>query len=205
MSSQYFHGAFEHKTSNASISDLTPPTFSGITAVIPNMNGTIQIEWNPGTTTKPRIRYSCYVGIGILTAAELFTYDNWLFTSPDDDTHMKLVTLGDDLTYFTKDLQYTFGVRAVDAYNISDTNTVVITATALGTVNIANIFQTSIQQLVTTESALNVDLANLDRIVSTIAGAGGLAMITEISESNIELQSNELIMTIDINQEIADV
>ena len=130
--------------------DPTLPTFAGLVSVTPADDGSFTLAWALGTSPKPPLQYECYVALGqSVPAVTLFQNSNILLISPNGDTHMKMFTIADDLTYFVKGQWYTFGVRAVDAYSFEDSNGVTISSQAIASGNLAAVFQTLLDNAVT--------------------------------------------------------
>lgn len=131
MSSQYFAGKFSQLTGQACVIDTTPPTFAGIASAVFQTDGSALVSWLAGSTTKAPLRYEIFVGPGTLSAAALFVTANRVAIAPSALLALRIFTLRDQVTYFLPGQLYTFGVRAVDSQNYVETNTVVITQTAL--------------------------------------------------------------------------
>lgn len=130
MSSQYFAGKFSQLTSQACVIDTTPPTFAGIASAVFQLDGSALVSWASGTSTKTPVRYEIYVSPGSVTAASLFVTANRVAFAPGALTSWRIFVLRDQVTYFMPGQQYTFGIRAVDSQNYTETNTVVIVQTA---------------------------------------------------------------------------
>lgn len=159
-SPQYFKGKFYQLAGQACVIDVTPPTFSGIASVVPNNAGDFTINWSAATSTKTPVRYEIYVSLGVVSAAALFVTANRVGFAPGLLTSWKVNTLRDQITYFINGLTYTFGVRAVDSQNFSDSNVVVLTSTAIASGNIGGVFQATEAAFAATELLLAADHVN---------------------------------------------
>jgi hypothetical protein len=124
--SQYF-SKFEQLSSSAAITDITPPTFSGISGLTVNSDGSLTASWSAGSDPSTPIRYEVYLQAA--TATNLFL-----------TTNIQRVTYGTSARIFTDvagnvlaiGTTYYVGVRAVDAVGNRETNTVSLNQTASG-------------------------------------------------------------------------
>ena len=134
---------FVQKLANSQVSNSTAPTFSGISGVTPNNDGSFTLSWSAATGAfATPVEYDIYVALGSVSASSLFVSGNMVETSQNNATSANVSTLANLTTYFVNGQVYTFGVRAVSSTSISDTNTTIMTATAIASGNLASIFQT---------------------------------------------------------------
>lgn len=157
--------------SNGAVVNTSPPTFGGVASVVPNTDGSFTVNWAVATgAAAAPIRYEIFVSPGSVSAATLFTLSNRISVSSSALTSARVFVLQDQTTYFVNGQTYTFGVRAVSAQNISDTNTVVLTSAAIGTGNLPAIFQDIAEELAATEALLALTAANGGRAVPALTG-----------------------------------
>lgn len=128
---QYFQSLFSQLSSKACVIDTTPPTFAGIASATFQTDGSAVVTWLAATSTKTPVRYEIYVSAGSVSAGSLFVTANRVAFAPGALLAWRIFVLRDQVTYFMPGQVYTFGIRAVDAQNYSDSNTVILTATAL--------------------------------------------------------------------------
>lgn len=127
MADQFVLDGFVHATSNACITDLTPPTFAGITSLVANLNGSLTASWSAATEPSTPVRYEIYIqantatGMFVDSNVSNITYSttHTIFLDADD------VALEQDVTYYV-------GVRAIDAVGNEETNTISMSAVSLG-------------------------------------------------------------------------
>lgn len=172
MPGQFVQALFSQNLPQNCIADLTPPTFAGVSTLVAQTDGGIEVQWLAGSTTKPDLSYLVYIALGVVTAPVLFQDANVVTISRGNKA--KVYTLADLSTYLVKGSQYTFGVRAKDALDISETNTVVQTVVALSSGNIVDLLQTATQQLSSLVSGI---------VPASIVGTVESAEITGIVES----------------------
>lgn len=130
---QHFFGAITQKTSNSSLVDNTPPTFSGVTSATQNANGSITVAWGSVTEAQSNpVDFNVYVALGSVDAVTLFVTGNLVQIAPSSASATKVYTLADQTTYLKAGQIYTFGVRAKDAVGNINTNTAIMTASSLG-------------------------------------------------------------------------
>jgi hypothetical protein len=148
------------------------PTFSGIASVTPKNDGSFTITWSAATGSPALpVEYRMYVALGSVSAGSLFVNSNWVSTTKQTVVTGNVFQLGDGLTYFTNGLVYTFGVRAVSSQNVSDTNTAILTSTAIASGNLALVFQNIISDLNQEISYLNSDLSDIKKNTDLIPAA----------------------------------
>lgn len=128
--STYFAGRFSSLAAKACIIDTSLPTFAGISAVAFQNDGSALLSWSAATTTKPPITYQLFVALGSVSAGSLFVTANMVDEVPAAMASWRVFMLANQTLYFNPGSVYTFGVRAVDSFNYSDTNTAILTATA---------------------------------------------------------------------------
>lgn len=118
---------FYQQSASACVVDLTAPTFSGITGLSNNPDGSLTASWGAATDTSNPVRYEVYIQAS--TATGLFSLSNiqQIVTS----TSARIFTLP-DLTYLSFGVTYYVGVRAVDAVGNRNTNTASLFVDSLG-------------------------------------------------------------------------
>lgn len=184
---------FRQKTAPPGAADSTLPTFGGVTSVTSNSDGSFTVAWSAGSTTKTPLEYHIYIGLGALPAATLFSGTTYKATiAPGTQTSRRVFLLADGSTYFVNGQQYTFGVRAVDAFGFMDSNVAVINSTAIGSGNLPAVLQSIATQFASTQSAFAVTQAALALDASSIASsATSLASsATSIGSSATSLASS---------------
>jgi hypothetical protein len=105
--------------------ESTPPTFAGISGLTANPDGSLSASWSAASDTTPPIVYKVYIQAN--TATGLFSTTPFATYA----TNLKMFTLpsGANLVSGTT---YYVGVRATDAFNNSETNSVSMSATSTG-------------------------------------------------------------------------
>lgn len=186
-------GQIEFNSSGQGALDTSAPTFAGLTSVTPNDDGSFSLAHGVASGSKPPFEYVYYTALGNVNAATLFQASNRVIAI-DNGATKKVFTLRDG-TYFVKGQVYTLGVQAKDAFNYQETNTAIVTSTAIASGNLAAVYQTI-------ATSIDESATSLESIVASIAGAGGLAMINEHEEMSSQIETNELTMTIELEQEI---
>lgn len=146
--SQYFGGLFVQSTSNACVVDLVPPTFSGISGLISNANGSLTASWATGSDSSGPISYEVYVQLS--TATGLFNLSN--IATIVRGTSAVLYTLPNGNT-FDDDQTYYVGVRAIDGLGNRETNSVSLNAVSTGVAN-----RTSVTKV---HGLFSIDAANM--------------------------------------------
>jgi hypothetical protein len=156
--------------------DLSAPIFAGIDLVVPGVDGDIFVSWIAATgLAEQPIRYRVYVAEDSVNAATLFVSSN-VAAVVESLTEVRLFTLGDGVTVFLEDKEYTFGVRAVSAVDVSDTNTELIVETSISTGNPVEILQNLVNKL--------------EKSAAILTGLGG---------TGVEFQSYETSVTIEMD------
>lgn len=129
---QFFQGSFEQLLPITSVTNTNAPIFAGIASAVANANGSITVTWATATTNGAAtpIRYEIYCLAGTQTATSLFVTANRVAIARSAQTSYDIY---EDATeaIFTNQI-YTFGIRAISAVSITDTNTVVMMATSAG-------------------------------------------------------------------------
>ena len=106
---------------------LTNPTFSGITSLTPQLNGSLLASWGVATTPNPVIEYDVYIQLS--TATGLFSSPNkakTIFGTAD-----YIFALADG-TILVSGSTYYVGIRARDPLGNQSTNTSSIAAVSVG-------------------------------------------------------------------------
>jgi len=157
---QYFKGLFYQNTPNASISDITPPTFLGINNITALPNGSIRAEWSAGTDATNPIRYEVYVHT---STVGLFNLANIAYVSYEEQIDVYQLA---DQSRLQKNVLYYIGIRAVDAVGNRETNTTSMSATSTGVLD--DDLATIAASLVTTESNLEADADRIENAANLI-------------------------------------
>lgn len=134
----------------------TPPTFAGITAVTPTVDGAINVAWGSFTSVNLPVVFQIYVALGSVSAATLFALQP-VAIAPNTASNWYVTQLSDQSTYLIKGQVYTFGVRCRDGVNNQNTNLTIMTATAIGSANLVTVLQTLAINLAATEVLLTQD------------------------------------------------
>jgi hypothetical protein len=176
LANQLLYVQVKQKTGPVFDPDLSVPTFSGISSVVPGVDGDIYVYWSSATgLAEPPFRYEVYTAFGSVNAAALFVPGN-ISTVVESLTSVRIFTLGDGVTVFQEDEVYTFGVRAVSSVGVSDSNTAIIVETSISTGNPVEILQNLVLKL---EKSANI-----------LTGLGG---------TSVEFQATETVVTIDMD------
>jgi len=137
MPSQFFVGRYGHRTSNASITDLTAPTFAGIAALIVGSRGQLRASWAAATEAVSNpVRYEVYVKAA--TATDLFMGANIIGIT--DKLQLDFWQTPDG-AFLVNGTTYYVGVRAVDAVGNRDGNIVSSSVISTGVFTSANIYK----------------------------------------------------------------
>lgn len=150
-------------TPAACVVDIVAPTFSGITSVTPNSDGSFTTAWGAVSGGSTPYRFEIFILPGAVSAATLFA------SSPADyagasPRRTYVDSNGDPMT---KGEEYTLGVRVRSATNNLNTNTVVLTSTAIGSVNLAQVLQDLQTSLAGTEDDLAQDVLDLEAAIAS--------------------------------------
>lgn len=165
----------------ACLTDLTPPTFSGISGLVPQANGSLRAQWATATDLSLPITYDIYIATGTVLPAALFVASNITMSWRPDGTgpFFRDIYSIPDGTYLTIDGVYTLGIRARDAVGNENTNLAVLTATSHGVLP---------DCLTQTAADLNLAINNVQSILNSIAAAGGVDMEIESPKLDMEVE-----------------
>lgn len=119
----------QQATAKACILDITPPTFGGISSLVPNLNGSLQASWAAATDLVSGVRYRVFIKEA--TATGLFSPSNIVLETPKLTMPIFSDALGSVLV---QGRTYHVGVRAVDESNNESSNLQSLAAVALGVV-----------------------------------------------------------------------
>jgi len=152
---QYFNQPMLQQLAVSCITDIVAPTFAGITGLTPKSYGALKVDYSAATDPTGPITYEIYVLPGAVSAATLFA------ATPCVSVRglTAYAFLDSSGNFITKDQLYTVGVRARDAANNLNTNTATMSTTALGTANLADVFQSLVTSFAATEALLAADEA----------------------------------------------
>ncbi|CAB4125175.1 hypothetical protein UFOVP53_74 [uncultured Caudovirales phage] len=125
MARQFFKGSFKHKVSNSAITDLTMPTFAGITSLIANPNGSLSINASAATDVSTPVKYEIYIST---TNVSLFSLSNISLIV----NSLPCLAFQDSSGNILTSQLYYVGIRAVDSVGNRNTNTVILSATSVG-------------------------------------------------------------------------
>lgn len=138
---------YYQSTSSACLTDVTAPTFSGISALTAQINGSLLASWSAATDATTPIHYDVYVQAS--TATGLFTASNLALSTKNTSTYIFI--LGDN-SRLMKDVTYYVGVRARDAVGNVNTNLVSLNAVSAGVLD--DDFATLLSDLLAVEADL---------------------------------------------------
>lgn len=127
MPDQFVLDNFYHATSQACITDLTPPTFAGITGLSANSNGSLTASWSAATDANTPINYEVYIQAG--TATGLFNTANRTLST--FSLSRAIFTLTDG-SLLLNGVTYYVGVRARDPLGNLDVNSASLNAVSQG-------------------------------------------------------------------------
>lgn len=153
MAQQYSSSAVQ-KLPSACTEDLIAPTFSGISLVTPNSDGSFTVNGPTPTGGTQPYTFEIHIVPGTSSAGVLFAQ------TPADISRAlpRRVYLDSNGDPILKDQLYTLGIRVRSASNNLNTNTTVLTSTAIGSVNLAQVYQDLVAEL----------QQQIDRIVSNV-------------------------------------
>lgn len=164
-----------HLTADACLADITPPTFSGISALSANTDGSLLASWGLATDGTGPVEYDVFIqedtATALFTSANIvlstFALSTRIYTTPDT------LPLAPEVLYFV-------GVRARDRVGNQETNTVSMSAATAG-----------------------VSLTALVQAIQTLAKSqsGGTALEAQSSETFMESDSNETFMEVKEDEE----
>lgn len=151
MPNIYVWNNFYQGTSAACITDLTPPTFAGITGLDVESRGQIRANWSAATDPTPPIRYEVYIKAS--TATGLFNTSNIIAVTPN--LQYDIFTLPDG-SFLQNGVTYYVGVRAIDGVNNRDNNTVSMSVISTGVLTSIDVYET--------HASWSIDTSNQFRI-----------------------------------------
>lgn len=129
--SSYFGDDFSVLMPSAALGNVNAPTFSGLSSLVANNDGSLTAGWSAATgSAQTPISYVVYVSLGSVSAGALFVDANII--GRFDTLSVRFYTLPDSNDFLTKGETYTVGVRAISANGISETNTTIDTEVCLG-------------------------------------------------------------------------
>lgn len=138
MPNIFVNNNFFMQTAIASITDLTPPTFAGITHLTVESRGQIRAKWSAATDLTTPLRYEVYIKAS--TATGLFNTLN--IVAITDKLQYDTFTMPDG-SFLVNGTTYFVGVRALDAVSNRETNTVSMSVISTGVSVSAEIYATS--------------------------------------------------------------
>lgn len=177
-------GKIYQKVSAFGTSDVSLPTFAGLTSVTPNTDGSFSLTHGTPTGSKPPFDVVYYAALGSVSAATLFQSSNRV-SAIDIGAEQKVFTLRDG-TYFVNGLQYTFGARAKDAFTYYETNTSIVVSTAIASGNVYEEYQTILSALQTIETSFG-------SIASSIAAGAGQQMSINVNETTMTIDTDGVV------------
>lgn len=128
-------GGIKQESALACITDLTPPTFAGISFLTLGALGQLQVQWLAATDVSIPVAYEVYVkpltSVGIFNSINLALVTKQLQAS--------IFALGNG-SLLQPGVQYYVGVRAVDAIGNRDNNVVVLSQISPGITGAVNAF-----------------------------------------------------------------
>ena len=124
--STYFAGFFGGLAAKPCLVSTGPPTFSGISSLVANANGSLTASWSAGSSTFTPLTYQVFIqagsATGLFTGANLLTEVSGLTTTLYTDAAFSPLAA---TTYYV-------GVRALDSSRVSETNTTSLSAVSAG-------------------------------------------------------------------------
>ena len=115
------------ETVQACLTDITPPTFAGISSLTVQSLGQLRAAWSAGSDATAPVRYQVF--IKPLTATGLFSSINLVAITPN--LQFDIFTLPNG-SVLEGGVQYYVGVRAMDGVGNVETNTVSLSETGGG-------------------------------------------------------------------------
>lgn len=168
MASQYFGGDFTHVVANASITDVTPPTFSGITFLDVESRGQIRAGWSAASDATAPIRYEVYIQVS--TATGLFSTSNIVAITPN--LQYDIFTLPDG-SFLMNGSTYFVGVRSIDGVSNRDSNVVSMSVISTGVLTAIDVYDVEASWSIDTSNNFQVTMwAN--RNSSLAGGSNGV-------------------------------
>lgn len=154
---------FYQGTSEACISDLTPPVFAGINFLDVESRGQIRAGWSAATDPTPPIRYEIYIKAA--TATGLFSTTNIVAVTPNLQYDIFFLPDG---SFLVNGVTYYVGVRAIDGVNNRDSNLVSMSVISTGILTAIDTYET--------KSAFSIDDLNQFRITMWATKNSSLAV-----------------------------
>lgn len=171
---QYFQGSFESLLPSSCVTDLTAPTFAGISGLIANSDGSLTASWSAATDATTPIRYEVYVQA--LTSSGLFNSSN--IQQIVTGTSARIFTDA-NLVYLANQVNYFVGVRARDSIGNLNTNTVSDSEISIG------VLAGTIQYVSHVSFALN----NSNQLILTgWLTANGVPVKTSLGTASLEVR-----------------
>lgn len=161
MAEQYFESMVQ-KLPSACVIDITPPTFAGITGLVPQANGSLLASWSAATDPTLPLVYELYCLPGVVAAAALFAASPALKTS-----NLSEYLFRDSVGALLIGGTYTVGVRVRDGVGNLDSNLIVMTAVSAGV--LTDDLATIAASLAATEAALAADATSIDSSATSLA------------------------------------
>jgi hypothetical protein len=131
MAGKQYSSSLVQTLPDACIVDVTPPTFGGITSLVPQGNGSLKAMWSAATDAIGPISYDVYIAAGVVNAATLFQNAN-IVSAKKSALQALIYSLADETTYLGINQTYTVGVRARDGVGNQSSNTQLLTAQSSG-------------------------------------------------------------------------
>lgn len=129
-------GGFYHGTSSACVTDLTPPTFAGISTIDVESRGQIRAGWSAASDPTLPIRYEIYIKAG--TSSGLFSTSNIAGITPN--LQYDIFTMPDG-SFLVNGTTYYVGVRALDGASNRDSNTVSMSVISTGVLTSIDVYE----------------------------------------------------------------
>lgn len=186
---QQYSQTMVQKLPSACVIDLTPPTFLGISALTPQAMGSLKVDHLGAVDPTGPINYEIYCLPGAVVAATLFASQpcqivrgltGYVFMDANGD-------------FIVKGTTYTVGVRARDAQGNLNTNTAILTTVAIGSANLAQIFQDLQTDFAASEAALASDAASIAASAITLQQAA--ESFPDVNASYGVVEAEEIIAT----------
>lgn len=121
MGSFYFSGKFYHSVPSSCLVDITAPTFSGVSSITPNADGSLSVSWSAASDASLPIRYQVYLKKSNSTS--LFTDTYLVQITKNLNTRLYVDA---DLNTLEENATYYVGVRAMDGVGNVETNVVTL-------------------------------------------------------------------------------
>lgn len=165
----------------ACVTDLTPPTFSGITTLTDLDNGALRAAWAAAVDPSAPITYDLYIAQGTVLPASLFVQSNLALSHTPGGAgpfFRDLFSLADG-TYLAINETYTVGVRARDALGNQETNVAVLSEVSHGVLP---------DCLTATAAELTAAIAGVQSILNSIAASGGIDLEVQSPRLDMEVE-----------------